>query len=79
MVSRARSGEQGRACGSLDAPRTALVASPRLLQVAIPLYDSRGELMHMHYMEEVQTLAANINKVPNKAVSCLHPHLRLDA
>jgi hypothetical protein len=33
-------------------------------QVAIPLYDSRGELMHMHYMEEVQTLAASINKVP---------------
>ncbi len=33
-------------------------------QVAIPLYDSRGELMHVHYMEEVQALAESINKVP---------------
>eukprot|EP00291_Cryptomonas_curvata_P000617 CAMPEP_0172180098 /NCGR_PEP_ID=MMETSP1050-20130122/17009_1 /TAXON_ID=233186 /ORGANISM="Cryptomonas curvata, Strain CCAP979/52" /LENGTH=1103 /DNA_ID=CAMNT_0012853103 /DNA_START=233 /DNA_END=3544 /DNA_ORIENTATION=+ len=46
-----------------------------LVQVAIPLYDSRGELMHMHYMEEVQTLAASINKVYPDSVLLLQEKL----
>mmetsp|Transcript_6799 Transcript_6799/g.21261 ORF Transcript_6799/g.21261 Transcript_6799/m.21261 type:complete len:827 (-) Transcript_6799:67-2547(-) len=39
-----------------------------LIQVAIPLYDSRGDMMHRRYMREVLALADAINKMDPGAV-----------
>ncbi|EKX53322.1 hypothetical protein GUITHDRAFT_101025 [Guillardia theta CCMP2712] len=47
-------------------------ASAVLVQVAIPLHDSRGEMMHQEYAQAVTKLAEEINEAYPNAVLMLH-------